>query len=147
MTLSKRALSLTLYSILSLVLSVAFTSSASATNPCLDVSVAFVQDTADTVCKVTVKNAFSPNSDDVNDWFSPEFNCPLRSYHFTIYNRWGNVVFESKDPKEVWTGTTGKGKKKTDLPSGVYLWMLQYQFEGSTADKPEEQQGNVTMIR
>jgi gliding motility-associated-like protein len=49
-------------------------------------------------------NAFSPNADGVNDVVLP-FNWGLEGYLLRIYNRWGQVVFESTNTEVGWDGT------------------------------------------
>jgi len=50
-----------------------------------------------------VPNAFSPNSDDSNDEFIP-LNYGLTNYEFTVYNRWGEIVFQTNSTTEGWDG-------------------------------------------
>ena len=53
-----------------------------------------------------VPNAFTPNGDGLNDVFKVE-GRGFAEYEFTIFNRWGDVVFHSTDPEEVWVGEAG----------------------------------------
>jgi gliding motility-associated-like protein len=50
-----------------------------------------------------IPNAFSPNGDGLNDVYKP-VGRDVISYHLTIYNRFGQVVFETRDMEEYWTG-------------------------------------------
>ena len=80
-------------------------------------------------------NIFSPNFDGVNDLFLifPEEQVSL--FSLMIFNRWGELVFESKDPGEGWDGTY-RGKP---APPDLYLWAAQLdEFNLS---------GNVVLIR
>jgi len=64
-----------------------------------------------------VPNTFTPNNDGINDVFIPVFEgVKLIDYEVKLYDRWGTLVFESKDPSIGWDGTSN-GKK---LPSGYY---------------------------
>lgn len=66
-----------------------------------------------------IPNAFTPNGDDLNDvLYTPGTN--LVSYHFMIYNRWGNLVFESRDTETGWDGTYKGERVKND----VYNYLL-----------------------
>lgn len=66
-----------------------------------------------------IPNAFTPNGDDLNDvLYTPGTN--LIKYHFMIYNRWGNLVFESNDAEKGWDGTY-KGEPVID---DVYNYRL-----------------------
>jgi gliding motility-associated-like protein len=53
--------------------------------------------------EIYIPNAFSPNGDGLNDVYKPVGRDVL-SYHLTIYNRFGQVVFETRDMEEYWTG-------------------------------------------
>jgi gliding motility-associated-like protein len=66
-----------------------------------------------------IPNAFTPNGDDLNDvFYTPGTN--LVSYHVMIYNRWGNLVFESHNAETGWDGTYKGELVKND----VYNYLL-----------------------
>lgn len=76
---------------------------------------------------VWIPNVFTPgNHDQVNNTFRISV-IHHRSFSVTIYNRWGERVFESSDAKVQWDGTF-KGKP---VPEGVYLYMVT--VKGTTA--------------
>jgi gliding motility-associated-like protein len=50
-----------------------------------------------------IPNSFTPNGDGLNDVFRVE-GRGFAEYEITIFNRWGNVIFHSTDPEEVWVG-------------------------------------------
>jgi gliding motility-associated-like protein len=61
-----------------------------------------------------IPNAFTPNGDDLNDvLYTPGTN--IVTYHFMIYNRWGNLVFESDDMEKGWDGTYKGERVKDDV--------------------------------
>ncbi len=68
-----------------------------------------------------VPNTFSPNDDGLNDlWgFLPVF---VKEFHIRVYNRWGELVFESKDRYKQWDGTY-KGKHNSN---DMYIWYVSY---------------------
>ncbi|MGB1205410.1 MAG: PKD domain-containing protein [Chitinophagales bacterium] len=86
-------------------------------------------------------NAFSPNDDNINDVFSIFAQRGLKELqHFSVYNRWGKPVFETKDFAEGWNGQL----KGLDLEVGVYV----YHIKATTfLDTEYEKKGNVTLIR
>lgn len=90
-----------------------------------------------------IPNSFTPNGDEYNQIFKPEFVCghdPF-DFSFTIYDRWGQEVFTSSDPAIGWDGT------KMDFPaaSGVYSWQIYYKaLENSDR---ELLNGHVVLIR
>lgn len=66
-----------------------------------------------------VPDAFSPNGDGRNDYLFVRGNN-LRKMRFSIFNRWGEKLFETEDPSIGWDGSY----KGQDLNSGVYTWVL-----------------------
>jgi gliding motility-associated-like protein len=90
-----------------------------------------------------VPNAFTPDGNQFNETFSPVFadNLELSEYSFKIYNRWGEILFESKDPAVGWDGTYG-GKIVQD---GTYVYTLDFQEQGF--DERFQQNGSVVLLR
>lgn len=86
-----------------------------------------------------VPNAFTPNGDGTNDVFGPEVFGQLE-YKFLIFDRWGQLMFESTDPSEKWDGTFN-GK---EVPMDVYVW------RAIILDRNREGQfyrGHVTVVK
>ncbi|MFN3402719.1 MAG: gliding motility-associated C-terminal domain-containing protein [Cytophagaceae bacterium] len=92
--------------------------------------------------RVSVPNIFTPNKDGHNDGFIT-FSKYLKTYKLLIFNRWGEVIFHSEDPKEGWDGTY----RGEDMPNGTYPWILYY--EGNTEQNagPFQMEGSVTLDR
>lgn len=67
-------------------------------------------------------NVFTPNDDNLNDFFTPLPRWKfIESIDIKIYNRWGNLIFETKDPNIKWNG---KNKDSgADCPDGVYYYI------------------------
>ncbi|MEZ4884154.1 MAG: gliding motility-associated C-terminal domain-containing protein [Chitinophagales bacterium] len=75
-------------------------------------------------CTVVVPNAFSPNGDGINDVFEPVSACDILDYQLQIFNRWGERVFQSFDPKESWNGLlVGE-----TIDIGTYTYVIQHRF-------------------
>ncbi len=92
--------------------------------------------------------AFTPNGDNLNDQFGIVVDTlqqiSFSSYSLSIFNRWGEKVFESTDALQRWDGTT-KGKP---APTGVYLFIARYEGKmNGTCDISGVQRGDVTLIR
>jgi gliding motility-associated-like protein len=93
------------------------------------------------VVDVTVPDGFSPNGDMINDFFViPE----LTQYRgkIVIWNRWGDIVFESDDYQNDWSGTCETGfcfPNSGMLPDGTYFYHLDI---GGI-----EKEGYITLIR
>lgn len=73
-----------------------------------------------------IPNSFSPNNDGVNDRFSISSNCDLESYNLTIYNRWGELIYQNSHVDNTWDGTY----KNVICPEGIYLYNISYKFRG-----------------
>lgn len=87
-----------------------------------------------------IPSAFTPNNDKLNDVFKPIIGAALKEYVFTIYNRWGQIVFSTKDMNAGWDGTY-KGQTQN---TGVFMWTCTWQEEGGLKNF---EKGIVTLIR
>ena len=95
-------------------------------------------------CYFYIPNAFSPNNDQLNDFFEVKFQCKLmREYHFEIFNRWGDRVFETDRPGAYWDG---KLNHRT-LPQGVYIWRLTYGELIGSDIKSNNKTGKVFLLK
>lgn len=90
---------------------------------------------------IEVPNAFSPNGDGLNDKFYCIYTCPVKEYHIRIFNRWGEMVFESYDFRQPWTGTKGG----LYLEQGVYVYLIEYAPESTGIIKSLK--GNIHLLR
>lgn len=90
--------------------------------------------------KLIVPGAFTPNDDGRNDRMRPIVIGDLVKYEFTIYNRWGQIVFRSFDPSAGWDGTLEERMQ----PTGTFVWTCQYQFAG---EDPTSAKGVFLLIR
>ena len=73
-------------------------------------------------CRIAVPNAFTPNNDGKNDYLYPLNAYKADNLIFRVYNRFGQLVFETKDWTKKWDGTIN-GKQQ---PTGTFVWILQY---------------------
>jgi gliding motility-associated-like protein len=86
-----------------------------------------------------VPNAFTPNGDGINDCFGIRNWGSVTLQQFSIYNRWGQCVFETKNPSECWDGTF-QGQKQ-DTGGFVYI------IKASSLCGNIVRKGNVLLIR
>ncbi|AXY77131.1 gliding motility-associated C-terminal domain-containing protein [Paraflavitalea soli] len=90
--------------------------------------------------KLDIPNTFTPNNDGINDEFRIGVTGYFKLNALKIFNRWGQLVFESKDLKLVWNGN----KNGQLLPVATYYWVI----EGIDLNgKLLRQSGSVTLIR
>ncbi len=91
-------------------------------------------------CYVAVPNAFTPNKDGLNDYLYPLNAYKATDLLFRVYNRVGQLVFESRDWTKRWDGSF-KGQP-ADL--GTYVWILQYTHIDT--GKRMEQKGTTILL-
>jgi gliding motility-associated-like protein len=85
-------------------------------------------------------NAFSPNNNGRNDIFKPVIYGTIRNYRFSVFNRFGQMVFNSSNPKQGWNGTING-----NMPNaGVYVWYCKFELEGQ---KPRTEKGTVVLLK
>jgi gliding motility-associated-like protein len=89
-----------------------------------------------------VPNAFTPNGDEFNNTFKPVFTEGFdpNNYTLTVYNRWGEVIFESNDPVSGWDGTYHDALQN----DGVYVWNIRFKHREN--DAYEVVSGHVTLL-
>lgn len=106
---------------------------------CVAVDSVFITVIANT--KLLLPTGFSPNGDGVNDLFGLKSYMNIKQLKwFRIFNRWGEMVFETSDVNVGWDGRF-KGEPQ---PLGTYVWTLR----AITKDGEEmNESGNVTLVR
>ncbi len=86
--------------------------------------------------------AFSPDGDNLNDvFFVTGTGIDTANFHLYVYDRWGEVIFESDDIAKVWDGITADGKI---AENGTYVWLCYYYDIFAIA---HEETGQVMIIR
>lgn len=87
-----------------------------------------------------IPNSFSPEKES----FKPVFSAGLDvyDYHFTVYNRYGEILFESFNESYGWNGMYGDNGF---VPAGVYVWKLD--FGDLTTDERHTEVGHVNVMR
>lgn len=107
----------------------------------------------DTVCKevrftrkIEIPNVFTPPSKGSGDNLNDVFDIPIvghETYDLVIRNRWGEIVFKSKDSDYDWNGNVNN--TGAACPDGEYIYMFRYQFKGT--NEVIETNGIVVLIR
>jgi gliding motility-associated-like protein len=84
-----------------------------------------------------IPNVFTPNGDGFNEELI--FQLPAtETYDLKIFNRWGNLIFESSDPTVNWKGE--------DFPEGNYMYILIYKKLCGLQETITEK-GTITLLR
>lgn len=98
----------------------------------------------DTFCvelpEILMPNVFTPNSDGINDNFSPSVFKGMKSGKLIILNRWGQTIFETTDVTQGWNGTY----KGNQCSAGIYYYIIEYI---DIFDNFNTQNGFLTLIK
>jgi gliding motility-associated-like protein len=89
---------------------------------------------------IYIPNSFTPNKDGRNDIFKPIVLGTVVKFEFTIYNRWGQRVFQSSNWQSGWDGTLSGKLQGND----TFVWTCTYQFENEPVTF---EKGTVTLVR
>lgn len=88
---------------------------------------------------IYVPNAFTPNHDGINDIFYIP-NARLNDFQITIFDRWGNQIFQSVNANFRWDGTIN-GKP---VATGTYIYTL---TATDTANRKVRRSGSISLVR
>jgi gliding motility-associated-like protein len=94
---------------------------------------------------VYVPTAFTPDNDGLNELFRPVIGGGVSgvNYEFSIWDRWGERIFFTTDPKEGWNGSVNRGNYYVQIDA--YVWVLK--FTELDSGNAVERKGHVTLIR
>jgi len=114
------------------------------TNGCKDTAcvTVYVDHPCPTINSLATPNAFSPNGDNLNDEFCLQGWVPCNEeFIITIFNRWGEKVYESKDPNFCWDGVY----ETTVMEAQVLTYYIKAKFNSD--NKIISKKGNITILR
>jgi gliding motility-associated-like protein len=95
---------------------------------------------------IYIPNAFTPNNDGVNDfWFIEGEN--IVEFDLKVYNRWGALIYASKDIETPWLGQWRDGDTYVESDIYSYLITVRYLELDGNLSGYQEVQGHVTVIR
>lgn len=92
-----------------------------------------------------IPNSFTPDGDQFNQTFMPIFTSGIDPYNYQllIYNRWGEVIFESLNPEKGWDGTFGQ--QGNPCQNGTYTYLITVKIPA--VDERKTITGHVNLIR
>lgn len=93
------------------------------------------------VVSVDVPTAFTPNGDGVNDKIYVEGWGIKKLNYFRIYNRWGQLLFETDDLEQGWDGTFN------GVQQNVETYVYQVSVQSYIDEKPTEKKGTFKLLR
>jgi gliding motility-associated-like protein len=111
-------------------------------NPCGKATDTVIFTFKDCQTQLWVPNAFTPDNGGTNSLFMAQ-GLNIAAFRMYIYNRWGEMVFESSDLNMGWNGTFA-GRP---CPSGVYVWIIRYKGISESDQNDQVRKGNVVLIR
>ena len=93
-----------------------------------------------------VPNTFTPDEDDFNETFKPIFTSGFdpQDYTLLIFDRWGEVIFESNNASVGWDGTYG-AESSDIVKDGTYVWKIE--FKTKYDDERKVEIGHVNLLR
>lgn len=80
----------------------------------------------DCFCSLYVPNTFTPDDDNFNDNFKLILDCPIEDFELLVFNRWGEILFESHSIEDNWDASY-MGKK---IKIGTYIYRVKYKVIG-----------------
>lgn len=91
---------------------------------------------------IFIPNTFTPDNDNINEYFRPIIEGDILDYEFFIFDRWGEKIYYANDPDAIgWNGTFKSKKVKPD----VYIWKIQYKSPLESGIKTKH--GHVKVIK
>ena len=112
---------------------------------CTDTALAYINVVEELI--FYVPNTFTPDDDNFNPVFQPIFTAGFDPYDYTllIFNRWGEIIFESKDASIGWNGTYGSNGEIQMCQDGTYTWKIE--FKTKLNDERKMIVGHVNLLR
>lgn len=75
-------------------------------------------------CDFFFPNAFTPDFDGINDELKILTPCPISEYNYLVFDRWGNLIFQTSNPDEGWDGNYNN----KPVANGVYTVFIDFRF-------------------
>lgn len=94
-----------------------------------------------------VPNTFTPDNDNYNQMFKPIFTSGFDPFDYSllIFDRWGEIVFESHDAEIGWLGTYGTDNEMKNVEDGTYTWTIE--FKTTKSDERKVVRGHINLLR
>lgn len=93
------------------------------------------------ICDLYIPNSFTPNNDGLNDLFKVGYGDNVIEFQMQVYNRYGQLVFESKNKTKGWDGTIRGNIQQ----QGTYTWGIRYKTVAGSSW--QELTGTVILLR
>lgn len=94
-------------------------------------------------CRFYIPNTVSKSAQGINNQFLIQSNCRLESYHLSIYNRWGSLIFDSSDQTETWNTLNIQNEKSS---AAIYAYQLRFSFIENSNLINKKTQGSFLLV-
>lgn len=91
-------------------------------------------------CSMWIPSSFTPDGDDRNDVWTWNGDCIPEDFSMSVFDRLGEMVFSTTDPKQAWDGSYGG----TVAPTGVYVYRVGYRLP---YQRKKQVMGSITLVR
>jgi len=114
-------------------------------NGCVDTAYSYVALNEELI--YWVPNTFTPDGDTYNQTFQPVFISGFDIYDYVlyVYDRWGELIFESHDASIGWDGSYGSENEIDLVQDGTYTWVIEFKVLAN--DERKRINGHVNVIR
>lgn len=110
-------------------------------NNCIDTAKALID--VIPVATYFMPNAFTPNEDNINETFKGKgYTESFQDFSMVIFNRWGDLMYETKDPEAGWNGRVNNDG--AICPGGTYVYRVRYI---GPRNEEKEIRGHLTLLR
>jgi gliding motility-associated-like protein len=92
-------------------------------------------------CDIYFPSGFTPDKNGLNDLFKPITNLKLPYFRLSIYNRWGEQIFQTMDVTKGWDGKI----RGMNADAGVFIWYCEFKRPGATEIKSVK--GTFILVR
>lgn len=92
--------------------------------------------------RLYVPNVITPFSKDQNAYMNI-FGANFTDFELTVFNRWGEIIYQTQDPKAAWDGSY----RNEEMPIGVYPWMITYNATCPMYRGDYKLKGDVTIVK
>lgn len=101
-------------------------------------------------CDMWMPTAFTPDNDGINDGLKVETNCPqLDAFNLEIYDRWGQLVWQTDDPDRIWMGQSES--LRSDglhfVQDGIYGYRIFWKYSETGIPLIQERRGHIHLLR
>lgn len=96
-------------------------------------------------CPLYVPTAITLNLDGLNDVFQPSLACEVNNYFFAVFDRWGEMIYQTNNQNDFWDGSAFDGSYY--VTDGLYHWKVSFDVVLADGVYLIEKVGHLTVLR